>query len=263
MSNDWTERNFGVIIREMIPTFFTLGPLSISPLTLLVPLAFMVASFLLWHDLREDYSEEEIISLTIYLALAFLLGARLGHVLYHLSDFQFSLIKWFLIGRYPGFSFLGGFFASSGLLFYWSKRKNWDFWQVIETLVPTGLMVIVLVSTGLYLTGGEILFLGEAILALLLLFFSRFLRKKYRTFVWYKSGKLGFASCFSVSLFMLGKLSLEILYRGSLYWESLFLLGIALACWVLIYQRSGRDLKEDFSKILPRKKEKENEKTRN
>jgi hypothetical protein len=254
LSNDWTEGDFGGMIEMMVPILFTLGPLVISPLTLLVPFAFMVASYLLWRDLREDYSEEEIIRLTIYLALAFLLGARLIHVLYHLSDFQFSLVKWFLVGRYPGFSFMGGFLASLGFLFFWSKKKDWDFWQLGEVVVPAGFLVTALVGMGLFLTGGEIVFLGEAVLAFLLLFFSRFLRKKYRTFVWYKSGKLGFVSCFSLSLFMLGKLLLEILDRGSLYWESLFLVGITIACWLMIYQRSGRDPKEDFGKILPRKK---------
>ncbi len=221
----------------------------------------MVASYLLWHNLREDYSEEEIISLTIYLALAFLVGARLAHVLYHFSDFQFSLVKWLLIGRYPGFSFSGGFLTCLGLLFFWSKRKNWDFWQLGEVVVPAGLLVTVMVSTGLFLTGGETVFLGEAVLALLLLFFSHFLRKKYRTFVWYKSGKLGFVSCFSLSLFILGKLSLEIFYRGSLYWEGLLLFGITITCWLFIYLRSGRDLKEDFGKILLRKRERKDEKT--
>ena len=258
---DWTEFFFGCIIKEMLPILFTLGPLTISPLTILVPFAFILASYLLWHDLREDYSEEEIISLTIYLTLAFLIGARLVHVLSRFSDFQFSLLKWLLIGHYPGFSFIGGLIACLGWLFFWSKKKNWDFWQVIEIIVPAGLTAIVLVGTGLYLTGGETLFLGEAILALLLLFFSRFLRKKYRTFAWYKSGKLGFASCFSASLFMLGKLLLDIFYRGSLYWDSLLLLGVAIACWVFIYLRSGRNFKEDLRKNLLVKERKKDEKT--
>jgi hypothetical protein len=249
------------MIKRMWPIIFNLGPFLISPLTLLVPFAFIVASYLLWHDLREDYSEEEIISLTIYLALGFLFCARLTFVLYHRSDFQFSLIKWFLIGRYPGFSFIGGFLACLGLLFFWSKRKNWDFWQVGEVVVPAGFIVTMMVGTGLFLTSGEVIFLGEAGLALLLLFFSRFLRIKYRTFVWYKSGKLGFVSCFSLSLFMLGKLLLEIIDRGGLYWESLFLIGITIACWLFIYQRSGRDLKEDLRAIFLIRKRKKDEKT--
>lgn len=249
------------MIEMMLPTLITLGPLAISPLTLLVPLAFIFASYLLWRDLREDYPEEEIISLTIYLALAFLAGARLIHVLSRFSDFQFSLLKWLLIGHYPGFSFIGGFLACLGLVFFWSKRKNWDFWQIGEIVVPAGFLVTIIVGAGLYLTKGEIIFLEEAVLALLLLIFSRFLRRKYRTFVWYKSGKLGFVSCFSLSLFMLGKLLLEIFYRGSLYWDGLFLLGVAIACWVFIYRRSDRELKADLRKVFPESKRRRNEKT--
>ena len=98
--------------------------------------------------------------------------------------------------------------------------------------------------------------MGEALLAIILFPFSRFLRKKYRTFVWYKSGKLGFVSCLSVSLFMLGKLLLEIIYQGRLYWDGLFYIGMAVACLILIYQRSDREIREDLKKIFPKQKEK-------
>ena len=96
MSNDWTGKNFDCIIEMMLPTLFTLGPLTISFLTLSVPLAFILASYTLWHYLREDYPEEEIISLTIYLALVFLVGARLIHILFHFGEFKFSLLSWLL-----------------------------------------------------------------------------------------------------------------------------------------------------------------------
>ncbi len=256
LRKDWTEKNLDSIIKIMLPTLFSLGPIMVSPLTLLIPLAFVLASYALWHELREDYPEEEIISLTIYLSLVFLVGARLLHIFSHLGEFKFSLLSWLLIGHYPGFSFIGGFLACLGLLIFWSKKKNWDFWQLVEIVVPAWFLVTGLVGVGLFLTSGEIIFLGEALLAIILLPFSRFLRKKYRTFVWYKSGKLGFVSCLSVSLFMLGKLLLEIIYRDSLYWDCLFLIGIAVACLVLIYQRSDRELKEDLRKIFPKQKEK-------
>jgi hypothetical protein len=240
----------------MFSTLFSLGPLTISPLTLLVPLAFILASYTLWRYLKEDYPEEEIISLTIYLTLVFLVGARLIQILFHFEEFKFSLLRWLLINHYPGFSFIGGFLACIVLLIVWSKKKNWDFWQLVEIIIPAWFLVAGLVGMGLFLTSGEIIFLGEAFLAIALLPFSNFLRSKYRTFIWYKSGKLGFVSCLSTSLFMIGKLFLEIIYRGRLYWESLFYVGMVLACLTLIYQRSDRELREDIKGIFPKHKEK-------
>jgi prolipoprotein diacylglyceryltransferase len=240
----------------MFPTLLNIGPITISPLTLLVPLAFMVASFILWRNLKEDYSEEEIISLTIYLTLVFLLGARLVHIFYHFERFQFSLLKWLLVVHYPGFSFFGGFLACIGLLVFWSKRKKWDFWQVVEVIIPAWFWVMVLVGSGLYLTSGELIFLGEAFLGFLLLLLARFLKKRYRSFIWYKSGKLGFVSCLSTAFFMMGKLMLEIFSRGSLYWEGILPLSIAVTCLVFLYQRSGRNWREDLSFSSIRKKQK-------
>jgi prolipoprotein diacylglyceryltransferase len=240
----------------MFPTLLNIGPITISPLTLLVPLAFVVASFILWRNLKEDYSEEEIISLTIYLTLVFLLGARLVHIIYHFEGFQFSLLKWLLVVHYPGFSFFGGFLACLGLLVFWSKKKKWDFWQVAEVIVPTWFLVLVLVASGLYLTSGKLIFLGEAFLGLLLLFMSRFLKKNYRSFIWYKSGKLGFVSCLSTATFMMSKLMLEIFSRSSLYLEGILPLSIAVTCLVFLYQRSGRTWREDLSFLLIRKKQK-------
>lgn len=256
VKQNWTEKEFGCIIEIMLPTLLSIGPISISPLTLLVPIAFVLASFILWRTLREDYPEEEIIGLTIYLTLVFLTGARLSYIFFHFNKFQFSLLKWLLIGHYPGFSFWGGFCACLGLLIFWSRKKKWDFWQVVEVIIPAWFLVMVLVGTGLYLTSGELIFLGEALLGLTLLLFSRFLRRKYRSFVWYKSGKLGFVSCVSTSLFMLGKLVVEIFSRGSLYWEGLFPLGMAVACLVFLYRRSGRILKEDLGRLFLMRKEK-------
>lgn len=231
----------------MLPVLFNLGPLVISPLTLLSPLAFMVASFILWRGLKEDYPEEEIISLTIYLALIFLGGARIVYIITHFEEFQFFPLRWLLPGHYPGFSFFGGFLACLGWLIFWSKRKAWDFWEIVEVLVFAWFVSVALVGAGLYLISGRLIFLGEALLGLVLLPFSLFLKKKYRTFVWYKSGKLGFVSCVLTSIFMLGKLILEIISRGGLYWEGIFLLGVAIAGVVILYSRSGRSIKEDLS----------------
>jgi prolipoprotein diacylglyceryltransferase len=222
----------------------------------MVPLAFVIASFILWRNLKEDYSEEEIISLTIYLTLVFLLGARLTYIFYHFERFQFSLLKWLLVVHYPGFSFFGGFLACIGLLVFWSKRKKWDFWQVVEVIIPAWFWAMVLVGTGLYLTSGELIFLGEAFLGFLLLLLARFLKKRYRSFIWYKSGKLGFVSCLSTAAFMVGKLMLEIFSRGSLYLEGILPLSIAITCLLFLYLRSGRNWREDLSFSSIRKKQK-------
>ncbi len=233
----------------MVPVIFSLGPITISPLTILIPVAFLFASFFLWQSLKEDYPGEEVISLTIYLTLVFLIGARIIHILLFFQEFRFSLIKWLLINHYPGFSFLGGFLASSAFLIFWAKKKNWDFWELAEVIVPAWFLVAFLVGIGLYLVSAKIIFLAESFLAFLLFFLSHYLKRKYRSFTWYKSGKLGFVGCLTTSFYMIGKFLLEIYNHSGLYWEGIFLWGLAIACWVFIYLRSGRKPREDLGKI--------------
>jgi len=189
-------------------------------LTVFKILALILASFVFWRNLKEDYSNEEIFSLSILILI-----------------FAFSG------GRF--FSFLGAFLGAILALVLFSKPKKWNSWLVADALVFPMLIV------------GFVFFLPD-LPRLLLIFMVGFLtfkiKKTYRSFAWYKSGKVGFLACFSAIAFFGLFLLLEIIFYKALYWKLLVDFGIITVAALLLYQRSERNFREDWQSFLKRLK---------
>lgn len=239
----------------MLPVQFGFGPIIFSTFGFFVALAFVVSSFLLWRTLREDYPEEEIITLTILATLFALLGARIFYIFDHFFYFGFNIFKWLFFTRFPGFSLAGGALGAIISLYYYTLKKKWDFWLITDQAIWAALSAFLLGSIGLLLTrqmsffvlDKDSLFLaGQTLLSLIFLFVTFFLARNYRKFIWYQSGKPGFVACTITALFFLGYLALDFLVGDSLYWEvggALTLVSLAI---IFLYRRSGRFLKEDL-----------------
>lgn len=235
----------------MFPVLLSLGPITISTFGFFAVCSFVAASFYLWLKLRDDYQEEEVISLTIVLAIGAILGARILYIITHLSEFPvFKPLAWFALRQDPGLSFLGALLAGILVLYLWTKKKNWNLFLVADNLVFALFLVLVVCGIGLVLSTGEsfhfaffAVSLGVGGLALL---FS----KNYRKFIWYKSGKPGFSALGAFAIFLLGYLLLEIFFKRGVYWEkAIFALG-SLFCLGLLYRRSERSLKEDIGNFI-------------
>ncbi|HUX53211.1 MAG TPA: prolipoprotein diacylglyceryl transferase [Williamwhitmania sp.] len=76
---------------DVNPVFFTLGPLSIRYYGLLFALAFY-AAYVVFVKIfkRENISMAVLDSLTLYMIIGVVIGARLGHVLFYEPDYYFS-----------------------------------------------------------------------------------------------------------------------------------------------------------------------------
>ena len=68
----------------MLPYLFEFGPIKISSFGFFAAVSFILASFWLWKELKEEYAEEDILTLPIDLFLASLLGARLIYLIENL-----------------------------------------------------------------------------------------------------------------------------------------------------------------------------------
>lgn len=250
----------------MLETLFSLGPITISTSGAFAGFSFLVFSFVLWQRLREDFEEEKILSLTILLALFFLLGARAFYILSHFSHFGFSF-SWLFWRAFPGFSLVGGISASLVILYWWAKKSQWDFWQVADATTFSFSFSFFLLSLGIFISRPDRdSFLG-LFFSLLFLGLVLLLTRSYRKFIWYKSGKPGFVATSSLSIFSLGALLLEFFIKNGVFfiWEKAGFILFAVAGFSLFYWRSERVLKEDlqglkavFSKIF--KKEAKSEK---
>ncbi|MDO8551182.1 MAG: prolipoprotein diacylglyceryl transferase [bacterium] len=239
----------------MLPSQIGLGPLGISTFGLFAFLAFFLGSFLLWRKLREDYPEEEILSLFILATLSALIGARIIYSLDHLIIFGFDLDKWLFFPRYPGFSLVGGYLGTAGFVYYWCKLKKWSLWVVADSFVQSVLAILIIGNIGnLFLQtelitqpSSQVFTIANLLLAVLALLLSFYFASKYRKFLWYKSGKPGFVATSISAFYFLWFSVLDFSYQKSIYLELVGALLTVLVALVLLYIRSDRILREDLS----------------
>lgn len=227
----------------MLPVSIGVGPISFSTFGIFAAFSFVVASFMLWRTLRDDYLEEEILTFTILVTLFLLLGGRIFYAAEHFADFNFSLGKWIFFTRFPGFSLVGAYFGVALFAFWWSRKKEWDFWLLVDILMPVLLVVFLLGSFGV----SPPTFPQKVLLGALTLVLSFFLVRYYRKLIWYKSGKPGFAACSCSAIFFLGIFVLDFFRDNRLYLELAGAVLIVALALVFLYQRSGRNLKEDLA----------------
>lgn len=225
--------------------------LPITPFGILTAIGFVIASFLFWRRLKEDFPEEEIFTLTLWLALGGLLVSRLAYVILHSHLFIQNPPALFFWGKYPGFSLLGAVLGILGTLGYFGKKKDWDIWIALDALVPVCLVIFVLGSFGAYLSNREIFYLTFPILGVSVLLIKKFCLVNYRSFSFYPSGKVGFLGLSSMILFFSLILPLDFYKKSVLSLEAIGFLVIIVVALGFLYQRSGRKIKEDLKMKNP------------
>ncbi len=258
----------------MYPILFWLGPLAIPTFGIFAILAFLSASFVIWKRAREThFSEEEIFDAIGGVTLVGLLGARLVYVIFHFYRFGFWPLGWLSFVRIPGMTFSGGLAAGVLALFFFSRRKHWDFFEVSDIFV-TGLSLAQAIGwMGAFFSGTGVgresklglLFPGYEtprfpaqfvwMLGFGLLFIYLYkVEQRYRTFEWYRAGKMsvscGFLTFFYFIVFAVLEL-ISLLVGTHVYWLwfpvnlffGLTVLGLGLGG---LYWRSGRESKEDW-----------------
>jgi len=212
-------------------------------------LGFVFASFVFWRGLRKEYPEEEILTLTLVTALASMLGARLFFVLLHSEQFLEEPLRIFFWLRFPGLSFLGAFLFGLLTLIFWSRRKSWDPWVVVEAAVLPFLFLFIVGCLGAFIESSKWRFLAQVGIGLAVELESKLLAG-YRSYAWYKSGKVGFLFLSLLTTFFTLLLALAFFSRNTLYWENLGYLIIVFGGLLFLYRRSERSFKEDLWAIL-------------
>lgn len=150
--------------------------------------------YLTWRNLRENYQEELLISYSWIAIIGFLVGGRVVFGLEKWGTLNGSWLDWINLIAFPGLNYIGGYFGFLAASYVVCKINNWKFWPFLEDIVGNvGILVLFLILndlTALKFNLGLVLNVGILILGLIFLWI---IKKKYRSFVWYKSGKKGFA----------------------------------------------------------------------
>ncbi|MBI4035958.1 prolipoprotein diacylglyceryl transferase [Candidatus Daviesbacteria bacterium] len=138
----------------MFPVLFSVGKLSVSSYGVFLALGFLLGIFLVWRLARAwDLDEEKILDFTLLTFLGGLAGARLYFVISHLQLFMASPLNLILINKFPGFSFWGGVLGGWLTLFFLTRNKRLDFWQVADIAAVGLIGALVLSNIGCFLGG--------------------------------------------------------------------------------------------------------------
>lgn len=161
----------------------------------------IVFLYLTWRNLRDNYKEGELIVYGWLTILSFFVGGRLVYGLINWGIWNNSWTEWFSFINKPGISYGGGYLAAIISTYFLSKHYGWKLWSLVEDVVP-GFIIF-----SLFLLVPNWLYFGILLISLII---SLLLKKKYRSFVWYKSGKKGFVFFLAnfVAWFLLGLLSI-------------------------------------------------------
>lgn len=159
--------------------------------------------FIYWRALKEDYEKEKIFSS----GLIMLIGMFLGLLTIYLPAKDSSTN---VIINPKGFWFWGSLLGFFLALLYSAKKLKIKPYEAIESLVPGIFIIASLYSLISYLlTRDNHFLLFLAIIFFLGILFT-FLKSKYKSFSWYKSGKIGLSGIFTLGAFFLIRVVLAI-----------------------------------------------------
>lgn len=187
-------------------------------------LGIVIFVYLMWRNLKDNYEEDKIITYSWVALLSFFIAGRISYGLINFGVWNDSWTSWFAVWNKPGMDYVGGFMALILINFIFSKVNNWKFMPFCEDGLNNILIFLVFLMSDEFIRARFDLKIGFCILLLVIMaFFVKFAKKRYRSLVWYKSGKKGFAflsACF-FGFLLLGLMGvlfrISIIYSVS-YW---------------------------------------------
>ena len=182
----------------------------------------VIFMYLLWRDLRDDYGDQKVINYAWVALFGFLLGGRITYGLTNWGVWNDNWLSWFSVWNKPGTNYLGSYLGLVLTSWLVSIKNQWKFLSLMDDIIkPTLffsslLMVDEWIRSNFYLK--TMIYLSLLVLDIVLV---NWLKKRYRSFIWYKSGKKGFVLLFNNFLFFLAVVIILILFKDN--WISVVL----------------------------------------
>lgn len=150
-------------------------------------LAVVVALFVFWRRLKEDYDSKEIFATASYILLASLLGVLATQYWLH----SFAFLTWAT----------GGFIG----LVAGVRRFKLRFYETFEAYILAILYLLGLVALGGLVLGPSFASLYKLFALWVLVVFYHVLNANYHNFSWYASGRAGFAGLTAAGVGLLAR----------------------------------------------------------
>lgn len=186
-------------------------------------LGILLYAYLTWRNLRENYEEDKVVTFSWAALLGFLVGGRITYGLVNFGIWNDNWTSWFAVFSKPGMDYIGGVLTLILVSFIFAKLNNWKGIPFCEDGLANTLLLLIFLMADEFLRSKFDLKTGVYLLFLILMaFFVGLAKKKYRSLVWYKSGKKGFAFLATgfLSFLILG--GLQIGFKGNWIYSILF-----------------------------------------
>lgn len=213
--------------------------------------------YLVWRNLRDSYQEEKLIGYSWMILLVFLVVGRITFGVVNWGVWNERIVDWLLIWQKKGFNYWGGLGAAVITTIWYCKVNNWKIWSFFEDITKIWYLLMGLVLIGELIRGGfnwlTVAYFGVVIIGLVI---ALMIEGKYRSLVWYKSGKKGFVFFFTnmmgcllagvVGIILGEKLIVAGIFSGLclIFMIGLFILGEVFNSLLVFGQRRNSDKKE-------------------
>lgn len=212
----------------MWPVLLDLGAVRVTVFGLSLVVAFALGSFMFWRRLRGDYDGEQLLTMWLWLVVASWMGS--------------GIWVWWTAGGRQIWGAIGG---SLLVLIWWSKRYKWDGWDLVDAWGAVSLAVAVLAAAGWGPVSWQV-----ALTSAIGLVVASLVRRWYRRWRWYTSGRMGVAGTIAIAWW--GVINLVVANFAA--WAVYSLGCTVVLAVVIIYLRSGRQINRDIAFIWPNKK---------
>ncbi len=173
--------------------------------------------YLIWRNLSENYDDQKLITFSWLGLLGFLVFGRLFYGLINWGVWNNDLIDWVSVGNKPGMSYIGGYLGFILIAWWFAQKEQWKFLGFVEDLMKPFITMLWFFMLDEFLRSKfSINVVVFFVLLVAIFLFAGWVVKKYRSFVWYKSGKKGFVLLSSNFLFFLILIPVLILFKDGL-----------------------------------------------
>ena len=159
-------------------------------------LGVVIFLYLIWRNLRDDYHNNLLISYSWLAILSFFIFGRMTFGVVNWGVWNDSYWSWWQFWVKTGFDYYGGIGGILLVTWLYCSQNNWKLWSFFEDITAPLCLLMSFMMVEDLIVKFNLRVLIYLLISIFGFIYSNVIAKKYRSFVWYKSGKKGFVFLF-------------------------------------------------------------------
>lgn len=137
----------------MAPVLFTIGPFNAYAFGFFLAVSFVFATFIIWKYAKEELKEEEYLDIFLHTSIVALICARLVYIFFNFDKFGINILRFIVVREIPGLSMAGGLVGGAIFLYFYCKKKKYDFPHLVDIFSIAGSLALFFGKVGEQLGG--------------------------------------------------------------------------------------------------------------